>query len=713
MLDKVTILSDSAELKTARLDGFISQRPNRKWFNLFKVPMLPYSFCTSDSTKRWNRFMRRVGEAPVIEDSLQTLKCQRNICSAVQNLGYMDASVDIERHFHKRKVDVTYHINPRTRYKVDMLERDVRDAGLDSLFRAEEEASLLSNGMYFDMNVLDAERSRMSTVALNNGYYRFNREFIRYEADTTIDKNVAWLRQIVEPYRTVSVASAPHQQFRFGKVVFDQSGSNSLLRHGVLHRVNHIREGELYNEHQVQQTYSSLGALDAVMGSSIHFTQDEEDSTKINALVNITANKPNSINAELEGTNTAGDLGAAVAVSYKNRNLFHGSEVLGLKVRGAFEAITGLDGYDDQNYLEFSSELSLKFPDFLFPFLSEEIRRSSRATSEVSLMYDSQNRPEFHRRVVTGAWRYRWTSKNSRIHNRIDLLNLNYVFMPWISSTFKQDYLDDPTSRNAILRYNYENLFIMSLGYVFNYSSLGNSMTSSYGKNAYSLRLAVESSGNLLEGISSMTRASKNDVGNYEVFGIAFAQYAKLDFDFAKSFRIDDANSLAIHFGLGVAYPYGNTAILPYEKRYFSGGANSVRGWSVRELGPGRFRGTDGRIDFINQTGDMKLDMNVEYRTHLFWKIDGAAFIDAGNIWTLRSYEDQPGGQFGFDTFWREIAVSYGIGFRLNFNYFIIRLDGGMKAINPAFTDNKGHYPLIHPNMKRDFTFHFAVGLPF
>ena len=141
---------------------------------------------------------------------------------------------------------------------------------------------------------------------------------------------------------------------------------------------------------------------------------------------------------------------------------------------------------------------------------------------------------------------------------------------------------------------------------------------------------------------------------NEHFFNIAYAQYAKFDFDYTKILRFDERNSLALHGGLGIAIPYGNSTVLPFEKRYFSGGANSVRGWSVRELGPGKFKGVDGRIDFINQTGDMKLDLNAEYRTHLFWKLDAAAFIDAGNIWTLRDYADQPGGQFNFKNFYNQ-----------------------------------------------------------
>ena len=177
--------------------------------------------------------------------------------------------------------------------------------------------------------------------------------------------------------------------------------------------------------------------------------------------------------------------------------------------------------------------------------------------------------------------------------------------------------------------------------------------------------------------------------------------------------RLDANNDLVFHVALGVAYPYGNSTILPFEKRYFSGGANSVRGWSVRGLGPGKYRGVDGAIDFINQAGDVKLDLNLEYRTFLFWKLHGALFVDAGNIWTLRSYEEQPDGQFDFRTFYEQLAVSYGLGVRLNFDYFILRFDMGMKAINPAYESSREHYAFAHPKFSRDFAFHFAVGLPF
>jgi outer membrane protein assembly factor BamA len=414
-------------------------------------------------------------------------------------------------------------------------------------------------------------------------------------------------------------------------------------------------------------------------------------------------NKPSTLSFEPEGTNTAGDLGAAASLTYQNRNLFHGSEVLSVQLRGAYEAIRGLEGYGNQDFVEWSVESRLAFPRFIMPGISTKLRRKMNASSELSLRYDLQDRPEFHRRVLSAAWRYKWGLPQSHGRYQLDLLDLNYVFMPWISQTFRTQYLDDETSRNAILRYNYENLFITKIGFGYTYN---NGVTA--------LKTNVETSGNTLGLASSIFGAQQDASGHNMVMGIAYAQYAKADVDLTHALRFDPNNQLVLHLGFGIAYPYGNSTVLPFEKRYFSGGANSVRGWSVRSLGPGRYKEKDGNINFINQTGDMKLDLNVEYRTHLFWKLGGALFVDAGNVWTLRQYEEQPGGRFLLSSLLSDLAVSYGLGLRFNFDYFILRFDLGMKAVNPAFReDAEQHYPLLHPRFSRDYAFHFAVGLPF
>ncbi len=705
LLDNVSVRSDDKTLATGQFTGYIQQHPNSKWFSVLKVPMSPYLLSGTDSTKRYNRFMHRIGQKPVVYDSLKAQKAQASIETAVRNLGYLQAKVELIERRKGFKLRLVYDIHTGQRYYVSTIEESIPDPMILSLADSTRHESLLYEGMPFDANLMDQEITRLNKLLRDNGYYLFNKSFIHFDADTLSGPRDVWLR--------MAVNDTLQQQYTIGSISFAQE-SNSL-RERVLQRKNLLEAGQLYSESRVQNTYANLATMGAVMSSNIQMNPSPSDSTSLDATITVLTNKPHTFNAELEGTNSSGDLGAAVALSYQNRNLLHGSELLNLKVRGAYEAIKGLDGYDAQNYIEYSAEASIAFPDLMIPFVRQSYRRRIVATSEISLLYDSQDRPEFHRRVVTGVWRYRWTAANHRMQHRIDLIDLNYVFMPWISNTFREEYLENASSRNAILRYNYEDLFIMKWGYTLNISSLPitAASTSNYGTNAWNMRLSLETAGNFLQGMTALFNTSKNADGHRTLFNIAYAQYVKGDFDFAKSFRFTPEHSLALHLALGIAYPYGNASVLPYEKRYFSGGANSVRGWSVRELGPGSFRGANGEIDFINQTGDIKLDMNVEYRCHLFWLLDGAAFVDAGNIWTIRDYEEQPGGQFRLDSFYKQIAVSYGLGIRLNFNYFILRLDGGMKAIHPAYTDAKRHYPIIHPDFGRDFSLHFAVGLPF
>lgn len=226
----------------------------------------------------------------------------------------------------------------------------------------------------------------------------------------------------------------------------------------------------------------------------------------------------------------------------------------------------------------------------------------------------------------------------------------------------------------------------------------------------YTLRTSVETAGNLLYAISSLC-GQKRDDGVYKLFGIQYSQYAKAEIDYALTRNFSQRHALAFHAGFGIGVPYGNSRVLPFEKRFYAGGANGVRGWAVRTLGPGSFDSRNSVTDFINQCGDIRLDLSMEYRAKLFWVFEGAAFVDAGNVWTIHNYENQPGGMFHFNTFWKQIALAYGLGIRMDFSYFLLRFDLGVKAYNPAM--NQERWPLIHPRWGRDTAFHFSVGYPF
>lgn len=739
LLDEVKIHTDNKDIKPSDMRLYVRQNPNSKWFSAVKTQLYVYNWSGRDSTKWLNKFLRKIGDAPVIYNEADAIRSQEEIAKAVQNLGYMGATVKRTIKTKKKKLKLFYEINSGKPYTVRTLKYDISDKKIAEYLQNDSTKSTLKEGMLFDVNTLDTERQRITDYLLCNGYYKFNKDYITYTADTARNTYQVDLTLHLLPYKAyVGDVPKEHPQYKINKInfitdydVLQSSALSSIEINDSLHYngfpiyykdqlylrpkvlVDNLRftSGDLYDERNVQKTYTYFGRLSALKYTNIRFFETQnDDSTRLNCYVMLTKSKHKSISFELEGTNSAGDLGAATSVSFQHRNLFRGSETFMVKFRGAYEAISGLQpGYKNHNYTEYGVETSINFPSFLFPFLTSDFKRRIRATTEFGLQYNYQLRPEFSRTIASASWSYKWMQKQ-KIQHRIDLLDISYLYLPWISPQFQEDYIDKDKD-NYILRYNYENRLIVRMGYTYNYNSAGGTLVNNtITSNSYSIRAGFESAGNILYGVSKMINMRKNKDGEYAILGIPYAQYLKGDFDFAKNIIIDHRNSLAFHAGIGVAVPYGNAKVVPFEKRYFSGGANSVRGWSVRNLGPGSFAG-DG--NFMNQSGDIKLDASIEYRTRLFWKFRGAAFIDAGNIWTIREYENQPGGAFEFDKFYKQIAVAYGLGLRLDLDFFVLRFDGGMKAVNPKYEKTKERYPIIHPKFSRDFAFHFAVGYPF
>ncbi len=705
MLNKIIVVADGKyqDVNPSALKNYVRQKGNSRWFSTIKIPLGVYAMAGEDSSKWINKTLRNIGEAPVIFDTIQARQSCESLQRVLQNIGYLDSHVELFTEQKGKKLDAIYVLHPGQPYYIRRVSYDIQDSLIAKLLT--NDMFQLKEGVKLNIDALNEERRRITERLQNSGYYKFHKEFISFRVDTVQSTHKADVTLLLRPYRATDILDTLHTRFTIRSLDFasgDPKDSVIHLRKSVLFENTFIKEGSLYSADDLQNTYNHFGRLGAVRYTNISFDQDP-DSALLDAHIQLQTNKPSTLSFQPEGTNTAGDFGAAASLTYENRNLFRGAESFRVQLRGAYEAIRGLEGYSNQDYIEYSIESRLSFPRFIMPFINSETRRKTIATSEVSLTFDTQNRPEFHRRVLSAGWRYKWWHQKSKNQYQFDLLNLNYVFMPWISDTFKHEYLDNKSNYNAILSYNYEDLFIMKSGFGYSYND---------GKTA--IKTNFETAGNLLSLGSAIFGGNKDELDQYKVFNIAYAQYVKGDIDFTHHLISGYQDQLVIHLGLGIAYPYGNSKVLPFEKRYFSGGANSVRGWSVRSLGPGRYKDKDGNINFITQTGDVKLDINMEYRTHLFWKFGGALFIDAGNIWTLRDYPSQPDGQFKFKNILKDLAVSYGLGLRLNFDYFIIRFDMGMKAVNPAYkTEDENHFPIIHPRLKRDFAFHFAVGLPF
>ncbi len=703
LLTSTHVSCENPRINLTTMDTYIRQRPNSKWLSSLKVPLGFYSMSGVDTTKWINRTLRNWGQAPVVYDSLLTARTVEDITAAVRNEGYLNATVTPQLTKKGKRIKVNYDIVTGSPYVVRKIKYDIKDPIIGDMLAKDEQLLDMHTGQIFSVNQLGRDRNRITDYLNNHGYYQFNKEFITFDVDSSQMNRTVDVTMNIDLYRRNSYQDfSLHPLYSVRNVYFEGANTPDFtLRRSVLEQNSFIASGKPYSAADLQRTYTRFSRLQAIRYTNIHFDENP-DSMYLDCHIQVSPQKTNSIQFQPEGTNTAGDLGAAVSLIYQNRNIFHGSELLNVTARGAYEAIRGLEGYQSHNYEEWGLETSLAFPRFLFPWMKKSFHRRSSATSEILFSYNRQNRPEFQRRIFTAAWRYKWNNPRKHTQYKVDAIDVNFISMPWISETFKHDYLDSVSNRNAILRYNYENLMIMKAGIGFTYSDKGKT-----------IRLNLESAGNVLHLLSAPLKFRENDEGQNTFLGIAYAQYIKGDVDYTRLFALDDRSNLAVHARLGIAYPYGNSSILPFEKRYFAGGSNSVRGWSVRSLGPGGYVRNDGRIDFINQTGDIKLELSAEMRSHLFWRFQSAIFVDAGNIWTIRKYDDQPDGQFRFDTFMKQIAVAYGIGLRLNFDYFVIRLDLGMKAVNPAYTTSREHFPLVHPNFSRDHAFHFAVGFPF
>ena len=441
LLDEVKIHTDNKEIKPSDMRLYVRQNPNSKWFSTIKTQLYVYNWSGRDSTKWFNRFLRKIGDAPVIYNESDAIRSQEEIAKAVQNLGYMGASVKRTTKTKKKKLKLFYEITSGKPYIVRTLKYDISDKKIAEYLRNDSTQSMLREGMLFDVNVLDAERQRITDYLLCNGYYKFNKDYITYTADTARNTHQVDLTLHLLPYKTyVGDTPKEHFQYKINKInfitdydVLQSSALSSIEINDSLHYnvfpiyykdklylrpkvlVDNLRfaSGDLYDERNVQKTYTYFGRLSALKYTNIRiFETQNGDSTQLNCYVMLTKSKHKSISFELEGTNSAGDLGAAASVSFQHRNLFRGSETFMVKFRGAYEAISGLQpGYKNHNYTEYGVETSINFPNFLFPFLTSDFKRRIKATTEFGLQYNYQLRPEFSRTIASASWSYKWMQK--------------------------------------------------------------------------------------------------------------------------------------------------------------------------------------------------------------------------------------------------------------------------------------------------------------
>ncbi len=748
LLDKVSIHIEGDTIDTDQdLYYFLRQTPNHKVLGFAKLQLATYSLSGRDSTKWYNKWLRKIGQEPVIYSPELTDASARQLRQALINRGYLEARVVPDTIVNgNKRMTVNYEVYPGRPHYISSVDYDISDTTLRRLVMADTSHLNLRPGVPFDRNTLDNDRSTITEALRNAGYYGFNKDDISFVADTTSGSKAVDLTMVIHRPKKFSAAMLPagdsvqtvtsHPVYRVRHIYYitdpDLSntthtdtvdyhsitviyGPDHYIKPAILEEKCYIRPGEKYSAVSVDRTYEALGGLGILKFINIEMVPVAQVDNEIwlDAIIRLSRNKKQGITIEVEGTNSEGDLGFGAGIIYQHRNLAKSSNLLTAKLRGAYESLSGnFDGLINDRFTEVATEVGITFPKFEFPFLSKSFKQRQRASTEFALSFVHQERPEYTRIIAGAAWRYKWSRRHRDLMQRhtFDLIDVNYVRLP--RSTI--NFIDQIAPSNPLLRYSYEDHFIMRTGYTF---SRTNRRIPTATVNAFaiqpfvtSFRASAELAGNVLYAISSLDGAHRHD-GAYKIFGIQFAQYVKGEVDYTYTRNFNSRNALACHAGFGIAYPYGNSSMVPFEKRFYAGGANSVRGWGVRTLGPGAYDSKNSVTDFINQCGDISLDMSIEYRAKLFWVLESALFVDAGNIWTIHRYENQPDGEFKFNKFYKQIAAAYGVGLRMDFTYFLLRFDLGLKAVNPAV--NQERWPIIHPLWHRDANFHFSVGYPF
>lgn len=741
LLDNNHITVNKEGIKKSDLLPYIKQQPNKRIFNA-RFHLGLYNLSNIKKEKGFHAWLREIGEEPVVFDPYATIKSKEQIKSYVSSKGYFDGKVTDTVETSNRKSDVYYNIDLLPPYTVRNVYYEIPDSSLRTLYYFDSTSSIIERGKPYDVEVLQAERSRFERSVKDQGFYNFSAgDHIFFRIDSTVGKRQVDIYYGVKDFSRIDqynqVVIEPHSRYRVKNIYIYSNfnpkealeGGDSYLKsldtteykgyyfidikgkpeikYDLILEALYLRPGGSYNLSNTEQTEAHLFSLKAFRLVNIHYNElnagEPFDGIEkgLDCNIQMTMLSRQSFKVELEGTNSSGNIGGAINFIYQNKNLFHGAEVLNVKLKGAYEALTQQDTLLSTK--EFGFETSLRLPVFLLPVIkTDNFIKKYNPTTVILASYNYQSIPFFYtKKTALASFGYNWKAGNYQEHF-VNPLQLNVVKLPYIDSLWAAQI-----DKSSYLSYSYKNVMILG----GNYSFIFNNQKINKSRDYWFLRVNAEAAGNMLSVASKLADAKKVD-SSYHVFGQPFAQYIKSDFDLRYNYKFNEAGSIVYRGFLGVGIPYGNSKAIPFDKQYFGGGANGIRAWQVRSLGPGSYQAPDST--FLNQTADIKIELNAEYRFKLFWILEGALFVDAGNIWTYHKDDNRPGSQFNLKNFYNDIAVGTGTGFRFDFNFVIARVDIGMKLRDPMVSSGSKWIPFNRPyNFRNDFTVVLGIGYPF
>lgn len=721
--------AEAFETAKTEVDAVLAYTPNNSLFGSsshrspFPVGLWIYNGTVNSRTAIGKWIYRTFAATPIYISTVNPTLRARVATNTLHNYGYFSGNVTAEvlPQRNPRKAKVTYRVNTGKVHRLDSIAYINFPARADSMLRATASQSYLHRGDAFNVVNLAGEQTRIEQLFRENGYYYYTAGYTTYQADTLQKKNLVQLRVLPSPDRPARVG----RQWYIGRTyvsvrrnerevldktlqrrnfTYSYGGDKLPLRIAMWRRAMGHRRGELFRLSDSNATLEKLGAMGVFSQMDVNYVQRDTSSTCDTLDVYVTAVMDKLFDSSFEMNATMKSnqqVGPGISYSIAKRNAFGGGEKVAFKIFGSYEwqthnSSSGSSG-DLLNSYELGTELSFEFPRFILPGFNRR-RLRMPATTTYALNADWRKRASFYQMVSVGAnVTYKWYRHANAVH---ELTPFSLDFDKVINKTATFDSI---MTANPALYVSMRSQFVPSASYTFTYSS------SSAHRNPVWFQFSVKEAGNVVSGLYAVAGKKFNEKDK-NLFGSPFAQFVKATLEFHETIRFSSSVKLATRLFGGIIYSYGNADRAPYADQFYVGGANSVRAFTVRTIGPGAYRAANSKYSYLDQTGDVKLEANAELRAKLFGSLHGAVFLDAGNVWLLRSDTSRPDAALNASTL-KHIAVGTGAGLRYDLDFLVLRFDVGIGLHAPYRTSKSGFYNF--ERFRDGLAFHFAIGYPF
>ncbi len=711
----------AASVRPAPNKSFLGIRP-RLWL---------YMTAGEDPKTGIGKWLKKTGEPPVLISSVKPGVTSSIIDARLFNAGVFRSYTEISTVEKKHTARVIYTSHIHRPYTVTELNYAITDDSIRSLFLNDRKNTLIKPGEDYDLDNFKNERIRLDALLKNNGYFYFNPDYLLFKADTsdrdrtisfrltlkdTIPENALTVYRInnvfIDQDYTLNkdTSYTAGETVKYGNVFLQGNTADINIRPAVILRSVMLRKNEIWSRHNYDITLNRLMSMGNFKFVQVRFTDSDTTAAGFLDVKVLMTQMPNrTFRSEIDIISKSNDFaGPRMNFSILSRNAFGGAELLSLNMGGSFEA--QLRGNNSNLYIfSWSPQVELTFPRFIVPFKIKRTNSIYIPKTRLSLTYNYLKRVDyFDMRTFQFVYGYKWRA-NSRIDHEFNPVNVSFTSLGNESAAFTELLASNP-----FLKKSYEELFIAGASYSFTY----NEQAVPDKRLQYFVHFTAETAGNAfsLAKIAGGVKPTSDNPST--VIGSVYSQFVKSGLDARVFLNSGNKNKLAMRFFAGVARPFGNSSVLPYTRQFFSGGPNSLRGFQINSVGPGTFLQDVETRDFLHLGGDIKLEVNAEYRFNIYRFFKGAIFADAGNVWLQKSNPANTGSPFMFSRFMNEIAVGAGVGARLDVSFFILRFDLAIPLRKPWLEDGQrwvtGLIDFTDPSWRREnLVLNIAIGYPF